>query len=389
VDRLFKYSKKLIQEANTDFFRYLYDKINWNNRLIGLVGARGVGKTTLLLQYIKTQLNAAKTLYVNAEDFYFAENRLVDLAADFTNRGGTHLFIDEIHKYEDWAKELKLIYDYHPDLQIVFSGSSILDIRKGSSDLSRRAIIYTMQGLSFREYLNLFHQIEIPVYLLDEILDHQVKTPKDFHPLPLFKSYLKQGVYPFAKEDDYSIRLRQIINQTLENDIPFFAEMKVATGRKLKHLLSIAAKSVPFKPNRSKIAEMIGASRNNIADYLLWIEEAGLIAQLRSSTQGIRSLGKVKKVYLDNSNLMYNLGNENVAIGNVRETFFFNQLKLNHKITASKQADFEVDRHIFEVGGKNKTQAQIKDLQNAYIAKDDIEEGYLNVIPLWQFGLLY
>src|SRR5699024_10733216 len=192
-----------------------------------------------------------------------------------------------------------------------------------------------------------------------------------------------------SKEDDYSVRLRQNINQTLENDIPFFAEMKVATGRKLKHLLSIAAKSVPFKPNRSKIAEMIGASRNNIADYLLWIEEAGLIAQLRSSTQGIRSLGKVKKVYLDNSNLMYNLGNENVAIGNVRETFFFNQLKLNHKITASKQADFEVDRHIFEVGGKNKTQAQIKDLQNAYIAKDDIEEGYLNVIPLWQFGLLY
>src|SRR5699024_3144281 len=299
------------------------------------------------------QLNAAKTLYVNAEDFYFAENRLVDLAADFTNRGGTHLFIDEIHKYEDWAKELKLIYDYHPDLQIVFSGSSILDIRKGSSDLSRRAIIYMMQGLSFREYLNLFHQIEIPVYLLDEILDHQVKTPKDFHPLPLFKSYLKQGVYPFAKEDVYSIRLRQIINQTLENDIPFFAEMKVATGRKLKHLLSIAAKRVPFKPMRSKIAEMIDASRTNIVDDLLWIEEAGLIAQLRSSTQGIRSLGKVKKVYLDNSNLMYNLGNENVAIGNVRETFFFNQLKLNHKITASKQADFEVDRHIFEVGGKN------------------------------------
>ncbi|WP_392447302.1 ATP-binding protein [Capnocytophaga canis] len=390
MESLFQYSNHLISNMDTRFTRYLYQKMNWENRLIGIVGARGVGKTTLVLQYIKNELDTNKTLYVTAEDFYFGSNKLIDLADVFVKFGGKHLFIDEIHKYPQWAKELKLIYDYYLDLKIVFTGSSVLDIKKGSADLSRRAVLYTMQGLSFREYLNLFHQIELPQYTLEQILAHQVTFPKEIKPLLLFAQYLKNGYYPFAREEDFSIKLHQVINQTLEVDIPLYADMNVSTGRKLKHLLMIVAQSVPFKPNMSKIAEMIGASRNNVADYLLFLEEAGLITQLRTPTQGIRALGKVDKIYLENTNLNYNLAKESQEIGNVRETFFFNQLKLNHSLTSSSSVDFMVDETMsFEIGGKNKGSKQLQNLQNSFLVKDDIEHGFLNTIPLWNFGLMY
>lgn len=304
MDSLFQYSNRLIAKVDTAFTRYSYGKINWQNRLLGLIGSRGVGKTTLILQYIKNNLNLQETLYVTAEDFYFAKNRLADLANDFVKAGGKYLFVDEIHKYPDWSKELKLIYDYHQDLKVVFTGSSILDIKKGSSDLSRRAVVYAMQGLSFREYLILFHQIKVPSYSIDEIVNLQVDIPQLPHPLPLFKDYLKKGYYPFAREDDFGLRLRQVVNQTLEIDIPTYAQMNVSTGRKLKQLLAIVAQSVPFKPNMSKLAEMLNISRNNIADYLIYMEEAGMIGQLRSQTEGVRALGKVDKVYLDNTNLV-------------------------------------------------------------------------------------
>lgn len=387
MEGLFQYSNQLITQVDTSFKRYLYNEINWNNRLIGLIGSRGIGKTTLLLQYIKNNLNPQETLYVTAEDFYFAKNRFTDLASDFVKGGGKYLFIDEIHKYPDWSKELKLIYDYHQSLKIVFTGSSILDIKKGSSDLSRRAVIYTMQGMSFREYVALFHQIKLPVYSLSQLLNHEVKVPEIKHPLPLFKEYLKTGYYPFAIEDEFEIKLQQVINQTLEMDIPTYASMNVSTGRKLKQLLAIVAQSVPFKPNMSKIAEMLTISRNNIGDYLLYIEDAGLITQLR--TGGIRSLGKVEKVYLENTNLVYNLANENQNKGNIRETFFLNQVKQNHHVSASAIADFSIDEFDFEVGGKNKGLKQIKNAKNGFVVKDDLETGFLNTIPLWHFGLMY
>lgn len=388
MHRLFEYSNKLIKEADTNFFRYIYDDINWKSRMLGIIGPRGVGKTTLVLQYIKQNLNFSETLYVTAEDFYFVDNKFVDLADTFVKHGGKHLFIDEIHKYKDWAKELKLIYDYHKNLNVVFTGSSVLEIKKGASDLSRRAVIYNMQGLSFREYLQMFHGISSRVYSLEEILQHKVEMPIK-HPLPLFDDYLKKGYYPFALEDDFEVRLNQIINQTLENDIPIYADMNVATGRKLKQLLSIISKNSPFKPNMSKIAEMLFASRNNIADYCLYIEEAGMIAQLRDDVGGIRGLGKVDKIYLDNTNLIYNLAEDTPNIGNIRETFFLNQMRVKYNVFSSAVADFLIDGMTFEVGGKNKGQKQIKDVQNGYIAKDDIESGYLNVIPLWQLGLTY
>ena len=389
MDKLFEHSNMLIKETDTSFFRYMYDEINWQSRMIGLIGPRGVGKTTLVLQYIKQNLNPAETLYVTADDFYFVDNRITELADIFVKYGGKYLFIDEIHKYRDWAKELKLIYDYHKNLKVVFTGSSVLDIKKGASDLSRRAVMYNMQGLSFREYLMLFHKISSKTYSLAEILQHKVEISGLQRPLPLFADYLKRGYYPFALEEDFEIRLRQIINQTLENDIPIYADMNVATGRKLKQLLAIISKSAPFKPNMSKIAEMLSASRNNISDYCLYIEEAGMIAQLRDNTGGIRGLGKVDKIYLDNTNLIYNLTDDTSNIGNIRETFFLNQMRVKSNVFTSPIADFLINDKTFEVGGKNKGQKQIKVIENGYIVKDDIESGFLNVIPLWQLGLTY
>lgn len=389
MDQLFHYSRQLINQIDSAFTRYAYDSINWNNRLIGLVGPRGVGKTTLILQHIKKNLNPQETLYVTAEDFYFAKHRLLDLANEFVKAGGKHLFIDEIHKYPDWSKEIKLIYDYHQELKVAFSGSSILDIKKGSSDLSRRAVVYSMQGLSFREYLRLFHQIETPIYSIEEIVNQQVNLPHLPHPLPLFRNYLKNGYYPFAKEEDFEIKLRQVINQTLEVDIPTYAQMNVSTGRKLKQLLAIVSQSVPFKPNMSKIAEMLTISRNNIADYLLYLEEAGMISQLRSQTTGVRALGKVEKIYLDNTNLVFDLAGENQNMGNIRETFFLNQVKIKHEVTASTVVDFKIDDMDFEIGGKNKKEKQIKGSEKGYLVKDDLEVGFLNTIPLWHFGLMY
>jgi len=389
MDKLFEQFLKLLSEADTSFIRYIYAEINWGSRMIGLTGPRGVGKTTLVLQHIKKNLNPAETLYVTAEDFYFADNRLIDLADAFVKRGGKYLFIDEIHKYKDWAKELKLIYDYHPELNVVFTGSSVLDIKKGASDLSRRAVMYHMQGLSFREYLQLFHQMAVRPYSLEEILDHKAELPGIKHPLPLFDDYLKRGYYPFALEEGFDLKLQQIVNQTLETDIPLYAGMNVSTGRKLKQLLATIAKSVPFKPNMTSIATALSASRNNITDYCLYIEEAGMIAQLRDSTGGIRGLGKVDKIYLDNTNLIYSLANENSNSGNIRETFFLNQLRVKYDVIVSPVADFLISDYTFEVGGKNKGLKQIQGIDKAFIVKDDIELGYLNAIPLWQFGLTY
>ena len=389
MQTLFEYSNRLISNVDKKFTRYLYNTIHWENRLIGIVGPRGVGKTTLVLQYIKNNLDVRHTLYVSAEDFYFAKHRLSDLASDFVKWGGKYLFIDEIHKYPDWSNELKLIYDYHNHLKVVFTGSSVLDLKKGSADLSRRAVLYNLQGLSFREYLMLFHQIEVPVFNLNEILNHQVKVPQMAHPLPLFADYLKSGYYPFALEPDFDLKLLQVVHQTLESDIPVYAGMNVSKGRQLKQLMAIIAESVPFKPNMTKISEILAISRNVIADYLLYMEEAGMLAQLRDDTKGIRGLGKINKVYLDNTNLVYILAGENANKGNIRETFFLNQCRVYHQVVSSNLADFKMEDKDFEVGGKNKGLKQIKTAENGFLVKDDIESGFFNTIPLWHFGLMY
>lgn len=379
----------LLRNTTTDFKRYLYEEISWESRMVGIIGPRGVGKTTMILQYIKENLGSRRALYVSADDMYFGEKKLVDLADAFYKNAGEYLFIDEIHKYTDWSRELKNIYDSYPDLKVIFTGSSVLDILKGSADLSRRALIYKLQGLSFREYLNFFHNHKIDTFSTEQIVNGKVSLTDIKHPLPLFDDYLQRGYYPFGIENELNLRLGQIVVQTLETDIPQYANMSVATSRKLKRLLSIISESVPFKPNLSKIAEIINVSRNSLDDYFTFMEKAGLISQLRNETSGIRGLGKVDKVYLDNSNLIFSLAGEKSNIGNIRETFFLNQMRVRNEVISSKNADFIIKDYTFEVGGKNKQQKQIENDGKSYIVKDDIEFGYMNIIPLWAFGLNY
>lgn len=389
MERLYENFHRNLKEISTDFIRYKYSEIKWEGHALGLVGPRGVGKSYMLLQHIKRTLNTADTLYVSADHIYFSENKLVDLADEFVKMGGKHLFIDEIHKYDGWSRELKQIIDSYRELQVVISGSSVLDIYKGMADLSRRVPIYNMQGLSFREYLQLFHSISAPTCSLDEIISGKVEIPGVDHPLPLFRNYLKNGYYPFGRDIEFEMELLQVINQTMEVDIPQYMNANVTVGRRLKTLLMVVARSVPFKPVMTKIAELTGISRNDISDYLIYIEKAGMIAQLRDKTGGIRGLGKVEKIYLDNTNLIYTLAPDNAEIGNVRETFFMNQTRVLHDVISSSVSDFEIDGKTFEIGGRKKGQKQIERATDGYIVKDDIETGFANVIPLWHFGLMY
>ena len=389
MEKLYELFYRKLKNTPVEFLRYKYNQIKWESRAFGLVGPRGVGKSTMLLQYIKQNLDTKDTLYVSADNLYFAEHKLVDLADRFVKMGGKHLFIDEIHKYEGWSRELKQIYDSYDDLQLVISGSSILDIYKGMADLSRRMPIYEMQGLSFREYLRLFHGIDVPVYSMEDILTHKAVINGIEHPLPLFHDYLKRGYYPFGRDAEFEIELMQVINQTMEIDIPMHIKANVSVGRKLKSLIMVVSKSVPFKPVMQKLADVTGISRNDIPDYLIYMERAGMISQLRNATGGLRGLGKVEKLYLDNTNLIYALAPEHADIGNVRETFFMNQTRVCNDVRSSDISDFEIDNKVFEIGGRKKGQKQIENASDGYIVKDDIESGYANVIPLWTFGLNY
>ena len=386
---LIAYMESQLELTTSTFHRYLYTQVSWEVRMFGLVGPRGVGKSTMILQYIKENREQRKMLYLSADHVYFSTHTLVEVADEFAKEEGQQLFIDEIHKYENWSRELKQIYDSHPDVQVVFTGSSVLDIYKGSADLSRRAAIFMMQGLSFREYLHLFHGIETPVYSMDDVLGLKAQIKGVRHPLPLFRDYLRRGYYPFASDVNYEIELRQVINQTMEVDIPQYANMNASTGRKLKKLLAVIAQSVPFKPVMDSLATVIGVSRNVLPDYFLYMEQAGMIGQLRDDTGGIRGIGKVEKVYLDNTNLAYLLGKEAANVGNIRETFFYNQMRVTTDVVSSRISDFEIDGKTFEVGGKKKGKKQIAEVAEGYVVRDDIEYGSANIIPLWAFGLTY
>jgi predicted AAA+ superfamily ATPase len=389
MENLVKIYKKLLRETDIRFQRYLYHEIDWENRIVGIRGPRGVGKTTLMLQHIKKEMNTSDVLYVNADDIYFSTHRLLDLAERLVQQGIHHLYIDEIHKYKDWSKELKLIYDYYSELKVVFSGSSVLDLNRGTSDLSRRAVVYHLHGLSFREYLVLYQGLDIPVFSLNDIVAGKPEDVEIPTPLRHFEDYLKRGYYPFAQDRGFDAKLRQIINLTLESDIPIFADMPASMGRKFKQLLAVIAESVPFKPNMSKLAEIIGAGRNQMPDYFQYIEDAGMIVQLRDETGGIRGLGKVDKVYLDNTNLIYSLAENEANIGNLRETFFLNQMRVNNPIVSSTISDFQIGQRTFEIGGKNKGKKQITSAEEGYVVKDQIEYSSGNILPLWWFGLNY
>lgn len=377
--------------VSLDFKRYMYDKIEWDLRLVGLVGPRGIGKSTMVLQRIHETMGEEKTLYVSADHSYFSTHRLIDLADTFVKDGGEHLYIDEVHKYEGWSKELKQIYDAHPKLKVMFTGSSVLDILAGEADLSRRVVQYNMQGLSFREYLDMFHSIKTPILTFEQLMGSgdDIRIEGVEHPLPYFKEYLRSGYYPFSKEGAFYTRLDQVITQTTEYDIPKFAGMSFSTGRKLHRMLIILSETVPLKPEYTSIGNAIKASRNDIPDYLLYLEKAQMIGQLRDQTGGMRGLGKIEKVYLDNTNIMAALVSDTSDIGTVRETFFYNQTRVVKDVISSKESDFYIDGYTFEVGGKNKKRKQISDIEKGYLVKDDIEFASDGVIPLWAFGLLY
>lgn len=388
---LINYMKEQLELVSLAFKRYNYDKLPWEARLVGLMGPRGVGKSTLILQHIKSksQEEQAKSLYVSADHSYFTTSTLIETANQFVREGGEWLYIDEVHKYEGWSQELKQIYDSHPGLHVFFTGSSILDIIDGEADLSRRAILFDMQGLSFREYLEMFHGIKTPIRSLEDILNGKTEIEGLQHPIPLFNQYLREGYYPFSKEGFFQQRLQQVIRLTMEVDIPQYANMSPATGKKLRRMLSIIASNVPYKPEATGLANEIKVSRNDIPTYLLYMEKAGMIGQLRDETGGMRGLGKTEKVYLDNTNIIYALSGENANIGNVRETFFYNQTRLALDVTSSKVSDFSIGKYTFEVGGAKKSHRQIKDVANSFIVRDDTEYDNGDILPLWAFGLLY
>ena len=387
--QIYSYMEGQLALTSEYFYRYLYQKIAWNDRMIGIVGPRGVGKTTMVLQYIKQHKQDIKALYISADIAYFTTHTLIEVADEWSKEDGKLLVIDEVHKYPEWSRELKQIYDTHPDMQIIFTGSSILDIQKGSSDLSRRALIYTLQGLSFREYLYLFHNIDTPIFSLEDILAGKAYINQLLHPLSYFREYLKSGYYPFATNGNFEVRMQNIVIQTIETDIATYANLKSTTARKLRKMLTVVASLAPFKPNADTLATTLSVSRNNISDYLILLEQAQMIGQLRDDTQGIRGLGKVEKVYLDNPNLMYVLNGGNIDTGNLRETFFYNQMRVNHDVTSSRIADFAINEYTFEVGGRNKSQKQLGNTTHGFVVKDDIEFAQGNIIPLWAFGLNY
>lgn len=388
---LINYMKEQLELVSLAFKRYNYDKLPWEARLVGLMGPRGVGKSTLILQHIKSKSpeEQAKSLYVSADHSYFTTSTLIETANQFVREGGEWLYIDEVHKYEGWSQELKQIYDSHPGLHVFFTGSSILDIIDGEADLSRRVILFDMQGLSFREYLEMFHGIKTPIRSLEDILNGKTEIEGLQHPIPLFNQYLREGYYPFSKEGFFQQRLQQVIRITMEVDIPQYANMSPATGKKLRRMLSIIASNVPYKPEATGLANEIKVSRNDIPTYLLYMEKAGMIGQLRDETGGMRGLGKTEKVYLDNTNIIYALSGENANIGNVRETFFYNQTRLALDVTSSKVSDFSIGKYTFEIGGAKKSHRQIKDVADSFIVRDDTEYANGDILPLWAFGLLY
>lgn len=388
---LITFMQEQLRLTSLGFKRYMYDHIPWESRMVGLTGPRGTGKTTMVLQRIK-EMDSPRgnnILYVSADHSYFTSHSIIDMADEFVREGGEWLFIDEVHKYQGWSTELKQIYDSHPALHVFFTGSSILDIMEGEADLSRRALIFNMQGLSFREYLELFHGIRTAILTLQDVLDGKSNIDGLLHPLPLFHKYLTEGYYPFAKEGYVLQRLQQTIRLTMENDIPNYAGMSPSTGRKLFKMLQIISENVPYKPEANSLATELKVSRNVISDYLLYMEKAGMIGQLRDQTGGMRSLGKIEKVYLDNTNLIYALAGDLGNIGNVRETFFYNQTRLTLPVIASKTSDFAIGKYTFEIGGAKKNHRQINGIDNAFVVRDDIEYASGNILPLWSFGLMY
>ncbi len=380
------------------FIRSVMNSIHWDARLVGIKGARGVGKTTLLLQHIKQHYtdNLDSVLYVSLDDLWFAEHGLVETVDTFVKSGGAVIYLDEVHKYPLWARAIKNIYDDYPELKIVFTGSSLLEIINARADLSRRAVVHTLQGLSFREYLNLRGLGPFAEIGLQDILQGHQSISSDIvrrvKPFKYFDEYLQRGYYPYFLEgvENYLMRLEETVLMVLETELPYLRNIEIAYVGKLKRLLSIIAESAPFIPNITRMSDRIKINRQTLIAYLHYMEEAKLITGIYKRSRGLGALQKPDKIFLENTSLMYLSAGAEPDKGNLRETFLVNQLSFGHELHYPESGDFLVDRkYTIEAGGKNKTGEQLKNVEEAYIAADGIEYGYGNTIPLWLFGFLY
>ncbi|WP_288983664.1 AAA family ATPase [uncultured Treponema sp.] len=398
MEKLIELFRKKMTVPLPVFERELERKINWNARLISVRGSRGTGKTTLFLQHIKKTFsnNLNKVLYVNLDNIYFSNNTLVELAEKFSSRGGTHLFIDEVHKYENWSKEIKNLYDDFPELHIAFTGSSLLEILNGRADLSRRILVYELTGLSFREYLSLIKAHDFPIFTLEEILKNNEQISAEIaskiKPFEFFDDYLSFGYYPYFLEgkDDYFNRLNETLNMILEVELPMLRGLEIAYIPRIKKLLAVIGESAPFIPNITQLATKIGISRQTLLIYLKYLEDAKLINQLYKKSRGLSVLEKPEKILMENTNLIELFNGENANTGSRRETFVLNQLLHSHKVDFSEESDFFVDsKYTFEVGGKNKKRKQIQEIPDSYIIADDIEFGTDRRIPIWLLGFMY
>lgn len=397
METLYRIYNRLVEQADFPHHRYLYHRIDWNDRLICIKGARGVGKTSLLLQHIKQDFpNRSRALYVSLDNIWFTGHTLLELTEYHYTHGGTHLFLDEVHRYPGWIREVKNIYDSYPDLFVVFTGSSLLELDHAEADLSRRLRMYMLQGLSFREYLQFNDVMNMPPLSLMELLDNHVQKASEITAkvkvLPYFERYIRGGYYPFhliMSEEGYMERVQRVINTIVENDIPSVEPVEYGTIIKIKRLLAQLSRMVPFEVNVSTLCETIGVTRNQLLKLMALLERSALIHQLFAEGKGLRTMLKPDKIVFNNPNLLACL-TDNPNIGSMRESFFVDMVGRSHEMAYPKQGDVKVDnRWIFEIGGKGKSFAQIRDVADSFVVADGIEIGFGNKIPLWMFGLLY
>ena len=398
METLFEKQDAMLRTTSMEIVRSFMSDINWEAPMLCIRGPRGVGKSTLLRQYVKLNYEPGSeaVLYCSMDWVYFSQHSMLEVAEKFYKKGGKLLIFDEAHKYSNWSREVKEIAEIYPDMQLFISGSSLLKLLDGDADLSRRCRGYDMPGLSFREFLHFYKGIEVESHSLKEILESPktiaTKVNAVCRPLQYFHEYLRFGYYPFYKTNpiDYYPLIEQTINYVVDVELPQQRGVNPSNCRRIKALLNVLASQVPFDIDISKIATAIGLQRNTVLEYMNHLKDAKIINLLYSDNASVKKMQKPDKVYLENPNLMYALADKQTDIGNVRETFFANQLRKNHQVNLSETSDFLIDgKYTFEVGGKDKGKKQIATLENAYIVADDIEYGMGNKIPLWLFGFLY
>ena len=395
LDKLFEKYNKISKLQNHSYKRYFYNTINFNDKMIGILGSRGVGKTTMIIQYLNSlDIPKSKKLYFSADSIIASSLSLYDIADKFSKAGGKVLAVDEIHKYKNFEIDLKEIYDFL-DLKIIFSGSSALQLEHKKADLSRRAVLYRVKGLSFREFLELKLDIKFQSYTLEELLNNHINIADNIiskiKPFEYFKEYLQSGYFPyyFENEETYSIKLEETVNTVIETDLPIIFNIEPQSIQKLKQLVSLICSSKPYELNITNLSKKIGINRNTLYQYIYYLTMGNIFSSLKGKTKGDNIFSKPQKLYLNNPNLSFSYCQSN-EIGTIREQFFLNMLSENYEVSYPLLGDFYCqDKYTFEVGGKNKDFSQIKDIKNSFVVSDDIEIGFGNKIPLWLFGFLY